>query len=122
MMLPGAASSDSLRRVVLDGGRGRIEPVFDERHVAAEYFAQSSGDLCERLFRLAADVAEDDLLPAALLAEFERVFHRPQADVAVAQLGAGLGVDIAADQHGRAAGQLAQALHARDAQQVLFQC
>ena len=62
-----------------------------------------------------------DLLPAALLAELERVFHRPQADVAVAHLGAGLGVHVAADQHGRAAGQLAQALHARNARQILFQ-
>ena len=36
-------------------------------------------------------------------------------------LGPGLGVDVAADQHGRAAGQLAQAIHARDARQILFQ-
>ena len=34
-----------------------------------EHFAQPLGDFGERAFRLAADVAEDDLLPAALAAE-----------------------------------------------------
>ena len=53
-------------------------------------------------------------LPAPLPAELERVFHRAQADVAFADLGAGLGVDVAADQHRRAAGQIAQTFEARN--------
>ena len=43
----------------------RVPPIFDERNLLAEQLAEPLRDLLERALRLAADVAEDDLLPAA---------------------------------------------------------
>ena len=115
------ALGDGLGHLILDRYAVGIEPVVEERHGAAEDFAQPGGHFGERLFRVSADVPEDDLLPAPLLAELERIFHRPQPDIAVADFRTGLGVHVAANQHGRAAGEFAQAVHARNRFQIVFQ-
>ena len=119
--LPGAAfwialATSSLIVVVAGSSQSAMK-----RHLAAEDLAQPGADLRQRLFRLAADVPEDDLIFQPLLpAVVERAFHRAQADVAFAHLGARLGVHVAADQHRRAAGQIGQRVQAGNGLQVFL--
>src|SRR5262245_39639140 len=59
-------------------------------------------------------MAEDDLLPAALPAELECIDHRAKTNIAIADRGAGLGIDVAADENGCAAGKVIQRAKAGD--------
>ena len=58
--------------------------------------------------RIASAMPEDDLLPAALDAEAQRFFHGSQTDVALADLPARFGLDVAAHQNRRTRGQIGQ--------------
>ena len=86
-----------------DGLRTFIPPVGDQGHVLADDLSESLGNFLERPFRFAADVTKDDLLPAPLDANAERAGHGLQSLVSIADLGARLGIDVAAYKHGRAA-------------------
>ena len=74
-----AGGGDFFRDMRLYRVGGFVEPVFDQRHVAAHDFAQSRGDFFERadgfVGLLAAKVAKDDLLPAAIAPELKRGLH-----------------------------------------------
>ena len=77
-MLPGAAAAIFSATCGLIVLVDFIEPVFDQRHIAAEDFAESIGDFVERadgfVGLFAAEVAEDDLLPAAGLPNWSVAF------------------------------------------------
>ncbi len=91
-----------------DGHRRLVEPIVHQRHFALHDFADAAADFGQRLLGLAADVAEDDLLPALLATELERLAHRSQADVPFADFWSRLGVDVTAHQHRRALRQVGQ--------------
>ena len=119
MTLPGASST----RAFTPGNRLArfIPPVFDERHRPAEQFRQPCGDLVQRAFGLAADVTKDDLFPTLLASIFQRIDHRPEPDISLANLFSRLGVHVASHQHWRAARYIRQRIQARNGRQVIFQ-
>jgi hypothetical protein len=118
---PGAALSIVFLNHRQHRGGRFIEPVGDERYVALEDFAEALGDFAHAAVGLSADVAENDLLPAALAAKFKRLDHRTQANVPFADRGARLGIDVAADEHRRARRNIAERVQARNAGQIVLQ-
>jgi len=58
-------------------------------------------------------------MDAGAFAEFERVLHRAEADIAVADLRTGLGIDVAADENRRARGETFKGVEAGDRGEIV---
>ncbi len=120
-MAPGLAAAIPSVRAEVTVPVAAIVPILDQRRFTAQEFADSRGDFVERTLWLAADVAEDDLLPTFVLAELERVDHRAEPDVPFADRFAGLGVDVAAHEDRRAARHIGQGFEPRNVGEIIVQ-
>src|SRR5439155_9153753 len=97
----------------------------NQRNVTPHDLAKAPRDLRQRADRLvrlfAAQMAEDDLFPAAVATELQRFLHGAQSDVFLPHLWPRLAIDVATNQHRRARRNIAERIEPWNRLQIVRQ-